>query len=209
MMKPRHHVGCQFAAVTMLLAVFVPGTSWANLPKTNSVPKLLPPYGELPAGFWEQHTATVVVGASLAALLIGCGLWLALRPKPTPQVPADVQARTALQSLLNRPEDGALLSQVSQILRRYVIAAFGLPPAETTTTEFCQLIRGNDRIGAELATTLETYLRRCDEQKFAPVPAGSPLNGAAGALELVTQGENRLAHLHQMQPASSAQVANA
>jgi hypothetical protein len=193
----------------VLLAVFVPGTAWANLPKTNTMPKLLPPYGELLPGFWEQHTATVAVAATVAALMIGCGLWLALRPKPKPQIPPAIQARTALNGLLNRPEDGALLSQVSQILRRYVLAAFGLPPAETTTTEFCQLIRGNDRIGAELATTLETYLRRCDEQKFAPAPAGSPLNGATGALELVAQGENRLAQLRQIQPASSGSVANA
>jgi hypothetical protein len=193
----------------VLLAVFVPGTAWANLPKTNTAPKLLPPYGELPPGFWEQHTASVVAGATVAALLIGCGLWLALRPRPKPQIPPAVQARTALNGLLNRPEDGALLSQVSQILRRYVLAAFGLPPAETTTTEFCQLIRGNDRIGAELATTLETYLRRCDEQKFAPAPAGSPLNGAAGALELVAQGETRLAQLRQSPSTPTAPVSHA
>jgi hypothetical protein len=199
----------KLAVAASLLPGFAPGTLWANLPRTNTVPKLLPPYGELPPSFWEQHTATVVVGATAAALLIGCGIWLALRPKPKPLIPPEVQARTALHNLLHRPEDGALLSQVSQILRRYVLAAFGLPPAEATTTEFCQLIRGNDRIGAELATTLETFLRRCDDRKFAPAATGSPLNGAAGALELVTQGENRLAQLRQMQPASSGQVATA
>ena len=34
----------------------------------------------------------------------------------------------ALAKLLRQPEDGKLLSEVSQILRRYVIAAFELPP---------------------------------------------------------------------------------
>ena len=61
-----------------------------------------------------------------------------------------------------------VLSEASQILRRYVAAAFAWPPAELTTAEFSAALAGDEKIGPELARTLSNFLRECDERKFAP-----------------------------------------
>ena len=169
----------------------------AAVPETNSIPTLRPPYGEIPPGYWEQHGAATVTAGVLALGVVCFLVWLVLRPKPVPPVPPEVQARTALGQLRGQPEDGAQLSAVSQILRRYILAAFELPAAEVTTTEFCQLIERNERVGAPLAIALATFLRQCDARKFAPLSQSSPLDAAARGLEFVTQGEERLAQLRQ------------
>ena len=73
----------------------------------------------------------LVVGMAVIALAVLI-LWKIFRPKPPVILPPEVLAREALTKLLRQPEDGKLLSEVSQILRRYVIAAFELPAAELT-----------------------------------------------------------------------------
>ena len=90
-----------------------------------------------------------------------------------------------------------MLSSVSQILRRYVIAAFELPPGEFSTTEFRQLVSANEKIGAELANALSEFMRQCDEQKFSGADAAGPTDAAPRALELVARGETRRAQLRQ------------
>jgi hypothetical protein len=86
------------------------------------------------------------------------------------------------------PEDGAILSKVSQALRRYFIVAFGLPPGEYTTAEFCRVIGGNEKIGAELSSSVAAFLRNCDENKFSPASA-TPLSAVARAMDLIERGE--------------------
>ncbi len=98
------------------------------------------------------------------------------------------------------------------MLRRYVVAAFELPPDELVTSEFCRLLAGHERIGPELAAAVGEFLRRCDEHKFAPPHSPTPMEwdsasslssptgrmpgppgAAARALELVELGEARRA----------------
>jgi len=83
----------------------------------------------------------------LLLALVSAAAWFLTRPKPPVVVPPDVQARLALEPLRQQPEDGVLLSRVSQILRHYVGAAFDLPPGELTTAEFCHAIDGHTQIG--------------------------------------------------------------
>lgn len=161
----------------------------------EELPKLRPPKAEIPPTFWEQHGATVMVLVPVGLLLVAVGLWLLLRPKPPVPLPPEVRARTALEALLQAPEDGQVLSRVSQILRRYVQAVFALPPGEPTTAEFCQCMAGRKDIGEELSGALADFLRRCDARKFAQTNPGTPLGAAARALELVAQGEARRAVL--------------
>ncbi len=111
---------------------------------------------------------------ALAALI----LWKLLQSKPPVILPPEFVARKALTKLLNQPEDGKLLSEVSQILRRFVIAAFGLPAAELTTTEFCAALAAREKVGAELAGLISNFLHQCDEQKFAP-PGGVGVQASA------------------------------
>ena len=69
--------------------------------------------------------------------LVAFGLWLIFRPKPRIIIPPELQARQALEMLRERPEDGEVLSHVSQVLQNYFMVAFKLAPGELTTTEFC------------------------------------------------------------------------
>jgi hypothetical protein len=172
-----------------LLLAFT-GLSLFAQASTNALPALAPPYGEIPPTFWEQHgTMILVVGMAVIALAVLI-LWKIFRPKPPVILPPEVLAREALTKLLRQPEDGKLLSNVSQILRRYVTAAFELPAAELTTTEFCAALAASVKVGTEPAQTISDFLRACDERKFSTSPAAAPLNAATRALELVALTEN-------------------
>lgn len=163
---------------------------------TNDLPPLRPPHAEIPPTFWEQHTTSVgLVGFALLALL-GIAIWFATRPKPPVVVPPEVQVRGELESLRKLPEDGRVLSRVSQAVRRYFGAAFALPPGELTTAEFCRAIAGNDQIEPDLSAAIGDFLRRCDERKFAPDAPPQPTGAAEYALKLVEQAEGRRQQLN-------------
>jgi hypothetical protein len=156
---------------------------------TNALPSLAPVYGELPPTFWEQHQSIIIIGgfALLAVVFLFLRVWL--RPETLVVLPPEVLAREALTKLLHQPEDGKLLSGVSQILRRYIVVAFELPPGEMTTAEFCVVIAGHAKIGTELAQSIAGFLRACDDRKFSTAPTAAPLNAASRALDLVGLAE--------------------
>src|SRR5437763_10917797 len=111
-----------------------------NFDSAEAIPPLRPPRGEIPPTFWEQYGHWMMIGVVLAIVLAGVAVWLLTRSKAGKTVPPHEQARRALEPLCAQPENGALLSKVSQILRHYVTAAFGLPGEELTTSEFCKMI---------------------------------------------------------------------
>lgn len=175
----------------------------------NDIPPLRPPHAEIPATFLEQHTTSIsLVGFALLAL-IGIAIWLATRPKPPVIVPPEVQARGELESLRRLPEDGRVLSKVSQAVRRYFGAAFALPPGELTTAEFCRAIAANDQITSDLSTATDDFLRRCDERKFAPDASPGATGAADHALKLVERAEihrEKLRRAAQAEPESIAKL---
>jgi len=184
-------------AILFLLAA-PPLHGQTSVTETNAPLKLLPPYGELPQTFWEQNKIAILsAGLGVVALLIFF-LWLAFRPKPKIIIPPEIQAREALQNLSSQPEDGALLSRVSQIVRNYFSAAFQLSPGELTTTEFCREISGNEKISAELSTSAANFLRECDNHKFSTTAAAGKIDAVNRALNLIEQAEQRLAQLRQL-----------
>jgi hypothetical protein len=158
---------------------------------TNTPPTLSPAYPEIPPTFWEQHGSTILVGGITLIVLAVLILWKMFQPRPAVILPPEIVAREALAKLLRQPEDGELLSEVSQNLRRYVVAAFELPASELTTTEFCAALAGSEKISAELAQAISNFLRECDERKFSPACSTAPFNAAARALELVDLAEKR------------------
>ena len=166
---------------------FRPTTS---LPFVRLMPNWRPPSGSN-YGAW-----VVILGLLLLALVCGV-VWLLTRPKPPVVVPPEVQARQALEPLRHQPEDGALLSRVSQILRHYVAAAFDLPTGELTTMEFCRAIDGHAQIGPDLSAALSTFLRLCDQAKFSPPASVPPLSAVAQALKLIDQAQRRRCALAQ------------
>jgi hypothetical protein len=156
-----------------------------NSEATNAPLKLLPPYGELPLTFWEQHGTSIVFAGLITIALAAFGCWLIFRPRPKMIIPPEVQARQALEVLREQPEDGLLLSRVSQVLRKYFMVAFQLAPGELTTMEFCAVLASNKQIGAENTKSISDFLHECDKTKFSSSPVVMPLNAADRALKLI------------------------
>jgi hypothetical protein len=155
----------------------------------EKIPELLPPQPELPATFWELHGWQCVLGAAAFIVIVIVGIVWLRRPRAMVIEPPDVQARHALEKLRGQKEDGALVMNVSRILKRYVIAALKLPAAELTTTEFRRALQEQPQVAPELAATTGDFLRRCDEWKFAPEHPVEKLGAVEGALEIVEKLE--------------------
>jgi hypothetical protein len=182
----------------------LPLYSATNISAGDELPKLRPPRGEIPPTFWEKNEIWVILGSVALLAVIGAIIWLVTRPKPPIIVPPEVRAKQALDLLLTKPEDGLVLSQVSQVLRHYVSEAFALPPGELTTAEFCRVIASHEGIGSELAGTISDFLRRCDERKFTPSPPAAPMGAAATALKLIEPAQIRIAELRRRTEQTSA-----
>ncbi len=189
--------GLRIFTSAVSLIVIRPSFAATNSPPRDDIPSLRGPHAQIPPDFWEQYSLWVILGSALLLVLICLAAWFLTRPKPPVVVPPEVQARQALEPLRQKPEDGALLSRVSQILRHYVATAFGLPPEELTTAEFCRAVAGHEQVGADLAAALSDFLRQCDERKFSPPSPAPPLSAVAQALKLIDQAQTRLMALAQ------------
>ena len=194
----------QDARATTVLRLF-PFLITASALAQDDLPKLRPPRGEIPPTFWEQHGTAIIIASVACVLVVGILVWLLSRPKARKPIPPEVIARRELETLRQKPEDGATLSRISQILRRYFADAFKLSSDELTTTEFCRAISDRSSIGESLAAELSDFLRQCDERKFAPDAAGPPNDAVGIALKLIDQAEARRAELRQAAAAADAQ----
>jgi len=177
----------------LLLALFALSVS-AQM-STNALPPLAPAYPQMPPTFWEQHQGAIIVGSVAFIALAFLFLKVLLRPESKLILPPEVLARQALAKLQQFPEDGKLLSEVSHILRHYVVAAFELPSGELTTAEFGTTLAGNEKTGAELAQLISDFLHECDRRKFSSLPAVAPLKAVSRALELIALAELRRARI--------------
>jgi hypothetical protein len=198
-MKNGFYCSRRIRATTFVAVIFFspPLFAQTNSESTNAPLKLLPPYGELPPTFWEQNAPAISFAGLGAVALVAFVLWLIFRTKPKIIIPPEVQAREALQKLRAQPEDGAVLSRVSQVLRNYFCAAFHLSPGELTTTEFCREISGSERVGAELSNAAADFLRESDARKFSTTAGATKFNAVNRAQMLVEQAEQRRAQLRQ------------
>lgn len=140
----------------------------------EKIPDLRPPLGEIPPSFWEQHGTQVIIGSALGAVLIvAFVLWL-LRKKPPVVIPPAVTAREALEELRGRKETLALATEVSQIIRHYVLAKLGRTGEEPTTEELARGLSEKSQFSPESVKALTAFLHDCDVQKFAPAIAPQP-----------------------------------
>jgi hypothetical protein len=156
---------------------------------TNDLPALVPAYPEIPPSFWQQHKIAVIIGGFL--FILAQSLWLykmlmRLQPKIEP---VENLTRAALTGLLNEPEDGKLLSEVSRILRGYFGKQFQTRGEEATTAEFVAALNENKKITAELAEKVSSFLHECDARKFSTARAVKELDAAERALDLVNKAE--------------------
>jgi hypothetical protein len=157
---------------------------------TNEFPELVPPYAALPPTLWEQYGLALVLGSLVSVLVVGVLIWVLARPRPVPVLPVEVQARRALAALQTQPQTGAVISQVSQVLRRYISAAFTLPAGELTTQELISAMRSSRTFDAKLRDATSQFLESCDSRKFAPTQTTPPQNAASLAMTLIEQGES-------------------
>ena len=156
---------------------------------TNALPDLSPPYGPILPTFWEQHGAAALVGGLILFALTAVFVWKILKPGPQPVLPPAMAAREVLVKCRARPEDAKVLSEVSQALRHYLGAVFGLPPGELTTAECCRELERCPKITPQLARDIADFFRECDGRKFSPAISSAPLNAAGRALEFVALAE--------------------
>jgi hypothetical protein len=156
-----------------------------------ALPPLAPPHAELPPTFWESHGTAVLISGGAGLVLVAVALWLLLRRRPRPTERPEVITRAALAMLAGEAENGKTLSEVSQILRRYVVLAFGLPAGEMTSAEFYAALAACQRVDVNLGEALSAFLRECDRRKFSGAAADAPMQAAARALELVSQIEKQ------------------
>jgi hypothetical protein len=176
---------------------FVARVSAFDLNKPDPPPKLRPPRGEMAPSFWEQHPseiwqqhkAVIILLALLLLGLVAALLWHFLRARPSIVVPPGVRARKELEKLKSEPENGVLLSHVSQVLRRSIAEMFSLPPQEMTTSEFCQVMGHQPKIELELGSQIGAFLRNCDELKFAARPAQPPFGAVTQALGIIERAD--------------------
>lgn len=205
-MKNNFHPARRLAAAAFAAVIFCNPQRIAQtaVESANAPLKLLPPYGELPPTFWEQH-ATGISSAGLAVVLLAAvALRRFSRTQPETVIPPEVQAREALQALCDRPEDRAVLSRVSQITRRYFIGAFQLAAGEMTTTEFNRELARSEKPSPELAAATAEFLQQCDDRKFSPAAEPEKLDAAKSALNLVAQAEQRRAQLRRLAETQSS-----
>jgi hypothetical protein len=160
--------------------------------KTNAIPPLRPPQPEIPPGFWELYGTWIIWGGLLALALASLAVWRLTRPKPVVPIAPATRAKAALRELQAASESGMLLSQVSQIVRRYFAEALGFGPAELTTTEFCQALGSNGRLDPGLREETVAFLRACDQKKFSASPDVEPLNPVVCAVALIDRAEQAL-----------------
>lgn len=177
-----------FILMTFLAPDLAP-LSCESADATNALPQLAPPYGTLPSSFWEQHGTGTVFAALGVLVLVILGICIGRRPGETIFVAPAAQARAAIEALRGQPDDGARLSRVSQILRKYFVMAFHLSPNEMTTAEFCRELAACERMDAELARSVGNFLRECDARKFAPPGSEVSFDALDRAWELVRLGE--------------------
>jgi hypothetical protein len=173
----------------LLFAVATPCILAQTNTSTNALPALAPPLPELPPTFWEQYGVAIVMVAPVILALAAIVVWQTIKSKSQPVLPPEIVAREALARLQGRAEDGKNISEVSQILRRFISVVFQFPPAELTTAEFSAALAGNAKIGPELTQAISTFLRECDERKFSQAGSSAPLNITARALEMVQMVE--------------------
>lgn len=128
----------------------------------------------------SRHTpAPLLFGSLLGLLAFGwAARWWRRRPPPPPPppIPADVEARAALDALhallQDPPEDlRPCWEQLARILRRFVARTADVPAGERTTRELDALLRESplDRYRPPLIA----ILRRSDHARFAGADAGA------------------------------------
>jgi hypothetical protein len=134
---------------------------------------IAPPIDVFPYPLW-----VIILAGCVAAAVLGVLIWLLVRwlrrpPKVPPPLPREVALRALeqLKSQVRVMEPYAFSIAVSDVLRAYVGAAYGLHAPRQTSPEFLAAISGYEKFTDADRSLLAGFLERCDLIKFAHVDA--------------------------------------
>ena len=158
----------------MILAALTQSTpAPSGAPEEDLIKDIAPPVWVFPYPTWMVVTAAVIA----LLLLIGAALLIRRaiknRPVPPPPTPRSIALR-ALERLRGDvksldPYDFSIA--VSDVLRTYVGAAYGLHAPQQTSPEFLAAISSSPKFSAGDRKLLAEFLETCDLIKFARIHA--------------------------------------
>lgn len=162
--------------IAALLAVLSTPAPSAPAPATPAPPEIkdiAPPLDVWPYPLWMTLAAT-----ALALLVLGLIVWLIVRwvkrrPSAPPPTPREV-AIAALEKLgpeVAVQEPYTFSFAVSDVLRTYIGAQFGLHAREQTSVEFLMEISAARRFSDADRSLIAQFLVHCDMIKFARIHA--------------------------------------
>lgn len=160
------------AALLAVLSTPAPSAPTAA-PAPVEIKDIAPPVDLFPYPLWMVLTA-----AGLALLVLGLLVWLLVRwlknrPAPLPPTPRTV-ALAELEKLrgqVQTAEPYAFSFAVSDVLRTFIGAQFGLHAREQTSPEFLGVISQGGRFSDADRSLIAEFLVHCDMIKFARIHA--------------------------------------
>jgi hypothetical protein len=161
----------------MILAALTQGGPAAT-PEPELIKDIVPPV-PVPLPPWAIATAVVLALLVIVAGALLIRHWMRNRPAP----PAPTPRATALRELerlrgqLASLDPYAFSVAVSDVLRTYIGAQFGLHAPQQTSPEFLAAIAESPRFSDSDRKLLADFLERCDLIKFARIATDSRESG--------------------------------
>lgn len=169
-----------------------PAPGPAPTPALPEIRDIAPPVDVFPWPPWMVALAIILI--LLVLIIIAWLIVRALRnrPAPPPPTPRTIALREleALRSEVTLLDPYAFSVRVSDVLRGYIEAQFGLRAKEQTSPEFLACLSGAAQFGGDDRALLARFLEKCDLIKFARIDATSEDSAAllASAMAFVQGG---------------------
>ena len=158
----------------MILAALTQSTpAPGGAPEEEMIKDIAPPVWVFPYPMWMVVTAAVIALLLLALAIFLIRRWIKNRPPPIPPTPRSIALRE-LERLRGQvkavaPYDFSIA--VSDVLRTYIGAAYGLHAPQQTSPEFLASISNSPRFSNSDRQLLAEFLETCDMIKFARIDA--------------------------------------
>ena len=156
------------------------GSAWPSLISIAQTPApeikdIAPPIDVFPWPPWMIALTAVAALALLALLAWLVARWLRNRPAPPPPSARSVALRELekLRAQVQKLDPYAFSIALSDVLRRYIGAQYGLHAIEQTSPEFLAAIARAPQFTDDDRALLAKFLDRCDMIKFARIDATS------------------------------------
>lgn len=134
---------------------------------------VVPPVEVLPYPPWMVFLAAGICAVVLGFVVLFLWRWWQRRPAPPPPTPRQIallelkRARQRLETFV--PYEFSIL--ISDILRSYLVAQYGLGATRQTSPEFLASASESVKFSAQQKALLEEFLGKCDLIKFARIEA--------------------------------------